>query len=45
MFGSPDVESFGDFLLDDTFASSMQLHGHNELDNMAAGLNDDDLIG
>jgi DNA-directed RNA polymerase subunit beta' len=45
MFGSPDVESFGDFLLDDTFASSMQVHGQTELDSMAANLNDDDLIG
>jgi DNA-directed RNA polymerase subunit beta' len=47
MFGSPDVESFSDFLLDDSFASSMGMgiESEEEFDDLAANIADDDLIG
>jgi DNA-directed RNA polymerase subunit beta' len=48
MFGSPDVESFSDFLLDDSFASSMGMHTEEEdelFSQQALTISDDDLIG
>jgi len=51
MFGSPDVESFSDFLMDDSFASvgiTERESNHaedKELQEVAVNLGDDDLIG